>query len=435
MKKVGGKILLCLVLCLTLLSSSLTVFAQKTTKSTNGLDLSNFSDVELKDIGGVYEDTLYLLNGYSYFVLYSDGTKFYNNSFEEDKGSTFSEISASQASKFINDKDNYNLFNRSGKYYCVDELTNLDSGSVKGFYLFMYDSKKDRFYNAGFYKSATSMRDIAKLDLSTKLPTLSATITEKTKTYAKVEVEYASESGVSSIVCCNGESDVVILGTEDGKELEGKVTFVLRANGDYTIEGYNSPYMSKDFDHSEIKIKIDNISDEVIEDSVENPDNKVPKVTFSKLPKSAPKGTKTAITMYSDEPAILNFYGTSSSDYVTEMTVYVDSNDTYTYSAMDKSGNITNGSLRVKFFSTNAMTFGDRNSSDRDSFWSDYNNGDYNNGSNGGSNNSDSKLPQTGTIGFVMLILLGLTAVGIGAFFLIKTKGKGKIFPIKIARK
>lgn len=433
MKKVGGRLLLCLVLCLTLLSSSLTVFAQKTTKSTNGLDLSNFSDVELKDIGGVYEDSLYLLCDKSYFFLYSDGTKFYNIRCEEGKEPVTEEISASQASKFINNKDEYSLYDDGGKYYWVDSLSALDSGSIKGFYLFMYDSNKDRFYNAGFYKNATSMKDIAKLDLSTKLPTLSATIVEKTASSAKIKVEYSSDSGVSTIVCNDGFSDVKVIDTDTDKYYEGSVTFEVFSNGEYIIEGYNSPYMSKDFDHSEIKIKVDNITDE--DGEVKNPDKKAPKVTFSKLPKSAPKGTKTAITMYSDEPAILNFYGTSSNDYVTEMTVYVDSNDTYTYSAMDKSGNITNGSLRVKFFSTNAMTFGDRNSSDRDSFWSDYNNGDYNNGSNGGSNNSDSKLPQTGTIGFVMLILLGLAAVGVGAFFLINTKGKGKIFPIKVARK
>ena len=108
--------------------------------------------------------------------------------------------------------------------------------------------------------------------------------------------------------------------------------------------------------------------------------------------------------MYSDEPAILNFNGVSSNDYVTEMKFSVSENGEYTYQAQDKSCNTTSTTLKVEFFKDNTL-----DDFDRDSFWDDP---------------ITSGLPQTGSTGFYTLIVLGLALVVGGAFFVYKGRKK-----------
>ena len=423
MRKVGAKIILCLMLVFALVTSTLTAFAEpntaepNTVKTPEGLDLSKFKSVDLKDVGGVYNGNLCIKNQYSYFLLYADKDSFYvwkSKTNEDDTvDNVFADIPVDEANKYINDKSYYNTsYGYDDDYSVVDSISSLSENSKnKKFYILLADD--NGYYNLGIFDSYEDLEKISKLDLSTKLPELSASV-NKEESSADIVVKFSSSSGVSSIVCKDSNGDVVkTYDVPDEYYKGGACIFTVYNNDTYKIEGYNNYYISDDEKHSTIDVKVEGLVKSTPKEATVK-SAEAPKITFSKLPKSALAGSDVEITMYSDKPAKLVFNGQTSEGYVKKMKVKVNCNRKYFYSATDKNSVSKDGKLKVSFFK-NPKGFND---ADRDNFW----------------NNPDSpvsaitsKLPQTGSLGWYWMIAIGLVLVGVGGFVVFKTTKSRKM--------
>lgn len=422
MRKVGARILLCLMLVIALVTSTLTAFAEpNTTETPEGLDLSKFVTVDLKDVGGVYDGNLCIKDQYSYFLLYADKDSFYvwkSKTNEDDTvDNIFESISVDEANKYINDKSYYNESNgyREG-YSLISDIDSLIEDS-KGKKVYILLSDNNGYYNLGLFDKYEDLEKISRLDLSRKLPELSVDV-NKNKSSADINVRFSSNTGVSSIICKDSSGSIIKnYDVPDEDFTNGACVITVYDNDKYTIEGYNDYYISDDEDHSSVTVDIDGLV-KVIPNKVtiKGADTKAPKVTFSKLPKSALTNSEIEVTMYSNEPAKLVFNGQSSDGYVKKMKVTVKCNGKYTYSATDKSSNLKDGKLNVKFFK-DAEGFDDAN---RDNFW---------NNPNSPISTITSKLPQTGSVGWYWMIAFGVALVGVGGFVVFKAtksrKNKG----------
>lgn len=428
MKKVGAKLLLCMMLCFSMISSGFTVFADEGS-AISKLDLSGFKSIDIRDIGGVYDGKFYLSKGYSYCIIYYDGDDFRYYIQPEGEEEQCVDASSDKISAMIRNTDSYfNYAKDDGKYCYICDADMFDTNDVKSFLLFAYDEEKDSFSIVGhsnndsekfnkdnstdeckFFASMGSINDMSKLDLEKKPPVPNVNVIDKKEDSATINVKYTSEFGVYSVVCSSNGNDLYTQDVDEKSRFKGEYNFKVTSNGDYTIECYISPYMSKSEKHSEVKVKVDNISEVVPEDKEVSADDTAPVVTFD-LPESASDGSDVFATMHSSEPSMLSFNGQVSDGYVTEMQVVISSNGDYHYGATDESGNSTEDYLNVSLFKDDFVAVTDAN---RDSFWGD-------------EEVVDSLLPQTGGIGFTMLVTAGVGLVVAGLCLVIKNRNRDK---------
>lgn len=427
MKKVGARILLCLMLVIALVTSTLTAFAEPNT--TNGLDLSKFKTVELKEVAGSDGEAMYMKNGLKYLFLYKDDDKFYryvdekvqasdslNGEIEYEDTKVLKEIPISDVTDFINNPQNYSesYYVGDGEYVCIQSISELKQNCKdKSFYAFF--CKGDELYNAGYYNSFDDVIKSSELGFSLKLPELQLSV-EKGESSANIKVDFKCESGVSSVICRYSDGTVMQNYTVPDSDIYGgSCTFEVTTNEKFTIEAYNNFYYSVDEEHTSQEVEINGLVANMPKFATST-DSKAPKITFSKLPKSALTNSEVEVTMYSNEPARLVFNGQASDGYVKKMKVKVKCNGKYTYSATDKSSNLKDGKLNIKFFK-DAEGFDDAN---RDNFW---------NNPNSPISAITSKLPQTGSVGWYWMIAFGVALVGVGGFVVFKAtksrKNKG----------
>lgn len=412
MKKVGARILLCLMLVIALVTSTLTAFAEpNTTETPEGLDLSKFKTVDLKDVGGVYNNEFYIKKGYSYLILYKDSNNVYHTGEVE--------FDSEDLMSYVTNKDNYNTYNGDQfheGYFLANSIDNLNLIFKKN-KCWLFLSNGNDFMISDLF-SVSDLSKLFKLDLEPKLPTLTVSITDMSDISATIHVKFSSVSGVGSIVCRDSTGFLVdSFSPPSGKNTSGSYDFKVTENGKYTIEGYNYTYASSDEKHSYQEVDISNIVVvPPVEVKGENNDSKKPVITFSDKPKSALDGSTVQLTMISNEPTVLNFNGESSEKYVNKMKISISSNGKYSYTACDKNGNITKGTLKVNFFKK-PRAFEDE---DRDNFW---------NNPNSPISTITSKLPQTGSVGWYWMIAFGVALVGVGGFVVFKAtksrKNKG----------
>lgn len=431
MRKVGARILLCLMLVIALVTSTLTAFAEpNTTETPEGLDLSKFITVDLKDVGGVYDGNFYMKNGLKYLFLYKDDDSYYrfvnerikvdNPEEGEDEyfdGQVLRKINTSDINSFVSNTDNYisSTYTGGKEYTLIDGTVQLkERCENKSFYAFF--CRGTELIYAGYYNSFDDLSKYSKITFTVQLPQLNISV-EKGDGCAKINVEFSSEDGVRSVLCRYSDGAVKEEYTVPDSDIyKGKYTFEVTSNETFKIEGYNNYFYSVDEEHTSKEVVVDCVSQTAPELVSNKTSNKAPKVTFSKLPKSALVNSDVEITMYSDKPAKLVFNGQASDGYVKKMKVKVTCNGKYAYSASDKDSNQKSGKLNVKFFK-NGRAFDDE---DRDNFW---------NNPNSPISTITSKLPQTGSVGWYWMIAFGVALVGVGGFVVFKAtksrKNKG----------
>ena len=416
MRKIGTKLLLSLVLSASVLSISTSVFATEIVSETetvsNNNAISSVQNVSFKDYLFYESGRVKVSTDYKYALIYFDGTDYmwYGNAGDEPVGkpenvNTYNKIT--DINSYVTNIDNYESLTKNDTGYArILDLDYVNSYlSEYGYSLAVFLSSDSQFYNTGMYSNFDFVKENP-IDTTTSLPTMSASIKGSTANKATIEISYkaGNNSKVTDIVCLNSTRDKLKVIDVDN-ESEGIVTLDVTSNDTYIFNAYTQRYITDDLPHSEISIDVNSIKTSTPEEDAEkDADTTAPKVTFSAFPDSALNNTSTELTMYSDEPAILNFNGVSSNDYVTEMKFSVSENDEYNYQAQDKSGNTTSSTLKVEFFKDNTL-----DDFDRDSFWD---------------TPITSALPQTGSIGFYTLIDLGLVLVIGGAFFVYKGRKK-----------
>lgn len=408
MRKIGTKLFLSLVLSALMLSISTSVFATEgvneteTVSSNNARELGFFNSLKkvdnISDYACITEDlkknsdnSIMIKSGYNYLIVYENTEGDISVEVTEQPNLTLGSISDIADSMFQTSPS-------SADYNETNIKFNLGTAHV------LVKDGKDTIYVGSF----SSKNDIPVKDLSYNvLPKVTLSIKSPTSDSAVIHAEYSLDDKFKS----NVPNQAVIVSVElwTGDDCKERISvdsdststdFTVSSNGKYKVKAitYISECMSDEIEVSGIKTSTPE------EDAEKNADTTAPKVTFSVFPDSALNNTSTELTMYSDEPAILNFNGVSSNDYVTEMKFSVSENGEYNYQAQDKSGNTTSTTLKVEFFKDNTL-----DDFDRDSFWDDP---------------ITSGLPQTGSIGFYTLIVLGLALVVGGAFFVYKGRKK-----------
>lgn len=413
MRKIGTKLLLSLVLSASMLSISTSVLATEgvneteTVSNNNARDVGIFSDIttsDIKNYGGIKDNKFYLKNGISFYALYTDTDSFYSFIKNEDEDEYYEQLDSASITEILSDSDNFIECNRDGDYFYIGDISDIDSKKYKSFYLFIYDN--NNLYNLGYFDSVGSIKDKSVITDTVSKPVLNVHLEAVDSSSVTINTEYSTDNcKIYAIVYTLDDNDLSILRLTGDDQINGNTSLNVKTNGKYTIKAYTTPYLYKDDEHIEFDIDVNSIKTSTPEEDAEkNADVNAPKVTFSAFPDSALNNTSTELTMYSDEPAILNFNGVSSNDYVTEMKFSVSENGEYNYQAQDKSGNTTSTTLKVEFFKDNTL-----DDFDRDSFWDDP---------------ITSGLPQTGSIGFYTLIVLGLALVVGGAFFVYNGRKK-----------
>lgn len=413
MRKIGTKLLLSLVLSASMLSISTSVFATEivseteTVSNNNAREVGMFSDItaaDIKNYGGIKDNKFYLKNGISFYALYTDDDSFYSVIKNDDEDEYYKQLDSTSITEILSDSANFIDCNRDGDYFYIGDVSELDSKKYKSFYLFIYDN--DKLYNLGYFDSVGSIKDKSVIKDTVLKPVLNAHLEAVDSGSVNIKTEYSADNcKIYAIVYTLDDDDLSILRLTGNDQIKGNTSLNVKTNGKYTIKAYTTPYLYKDDEHIEFNIDVNSIKTSTPEEDAEkDADTTAPKVTFSAFPDSALNNTSTELTMYSDEPAILNFNGVSSNDYVTEMKFSVSENDEYNYQAQDKSGNTTSSTLKVEFFKDNTL-----DDFDRDSFWN---------------TPITSVLPQTGGVGFYTLIYLGLVLVIGGAFFVYKGRKK-----------
>lgn len=419
MRKIGTKLLLSLVLSASMLSISTSVFATETVLATESVSetetvssnnarevdiFSGITSADIKNYGGIKDNKFYLKNGISFYALYTDTDSFYSIIKNDDEDEYYEQLDSTSITEILSDSNNFIDCNRDGDYFYIGDISELDSKKYKSFYLFIYDN--DKLYNLGYFDSVGSIKDKSVITDTVSKPVLNVYLEAVDSSSVNIKTEYSADNcKIYAIVYTLDDNDLSIIRLTGDDQINGNTSLNVKTNGKYTIKAYTTPYLYKDDEHIEFDIDVNSIKTSTPEEDAEkDADTTAPKVTFSAFPDSALNTTSTELTMYSDEPAILNFNGVSSNDYVTEMKFSVSENGEYNYQAQDKSGNTTSDSLKVEFFKNNVL-----DDFDRDSFWGDP---------------ITSVLPQTGSVGFYTLIILGLALVVGGGFFVYKGRKK-----------
>ena len=440
MRKVGARILLCLMLVIALVTSTLTAFAEPNTTETpateqptsdsNKLDLSRFKSGDLKDFGGIASDNcVYLSSDYNYLFLFEKNNNFYTVDFEE--------LYPVQGNinEYVKSSSSYTSFmDATSKYYYFGDLSTLKS-SVYGsnsFYILVNSKKNNDFINLGKFKDvedfkngkvvekdaifnpSTEITEGVVFDVSESHSSDSATITVKYK------ADGAGTPFLSIDLFLNG--GIVTSKDLDTSKLEGEQSFTVDTNGSYEVYLYKTSQASQKSIYLSKSIKIEGLNErkqtapQQIVDMSTSKAYKKPVITFKNKPKSASDGSTVTLTMKSSTKAVLNFNGKSSKEYVNSMKVNVSTNGTYTYRALGKGGKEVTGTLKVNFFKK-PRAFKDE---DRDNFW---------NNPNSPISAITSKLPQTGSVGWYWMIAFGVALIGVGGLVVFKAtksrKNKG----------
>lgn len=419
MRKIGTKLFLSLVLSALMLSISTSVLAEEsvneteTVSSNNARDVGIFSDIttsDIKNYGGIKDNKFYLKNGISFYALYTDTDSFYSVIKNEDEDEYYEQLDSASITEILSDSDNFIECNRDGDYFYIGDISELDSKKYKSFYLFIYDN--DKLYNLGYFDSVGSIKDKSVITDTVSKPVLNVHLEAVDSSSVTINTEYSTDNcKIYAIVYTLDDNDLSIIRLTGEDQIKGNTSLNVKTNGKYTIKAYTTPYVYKEDEHIEFDIDVNSIKTSTPEEDAEkNADTTAPKVTFSAFPDSALNGTDIELIMYSDEPAILNFNGVSSNDYVTEMKFSVSENGDYSYQAQDKNGNTESDSLKVEFFKSSTLL----NDSNRDSFWEDLFQGEPIN----------SGLPKTGSVGFYTLIVLGSALVTGGVLFVYRGRKK-----------
>lgn len=405
-KKVGGKILLCLMMCLSLFGSTLTAFATTVTNGDPNATVSGndqtgfFSSLEAvsnqSDYIGMTSEmkegnslSVILRSNYLYAIVFEDNGEYYLKT--EDGKRVVSSLSDITSSDYL-------LYNFDS-YYSTTAVSFKTSFSV-----LVKEKENDTPKLVGTFNS---WDEVPTLEIKYNIePSVTLTYEKTSDTSAVINVDYALDDNFEKYAPNSAVATDMTLWCGDVclesvnlLQENAPTSFTVNSNGNYKV--VVSTYISSGSD----EIKIDSLSEVTPEENeAKDSDSKAPIVTFSSLPDSEVTGNSVEVTMYSDEPAILNFNGVSSDDYVTEMKVTVKYNGDYTYSANDESGNMTEDVLKVSFFKDSST-----DDSDRDSFWGDA---------------IDEALPQTGSTSFKVIVAIGIVLIGGGIFFIVKSKKK-----------
>ena len=438
MKKVGARILLCLMLVIALVTSTLTAFAEPNTTETpateqptsdsNKLDLSRFKSGDLKDFGGIASDgCVYLKSGYSYLFLFEKDGKYYIESWE-------TLVQVEDVNKYVTTESNYRSDYpvASDKYYYIDSLESMKKNVFADNHFYILALTGKEYINVGKFNDVTELKNgnvVEKdaifnpsteitegvvFDVSESHSSDSATITVKYK------ADGAGTPFLSIDLFLNG--GIVTSKDLDTSKLEGEQSFTVDTNGSYEVYLYKTSQASQKSIYLSKSIKIEGLNErkqtapQQIVDMSTSKAYKKPVITFKNKPKSASDGSTVTLTMKSSTKAVLNFNGKSSKEYVNSMKVNVSTNGTYTYRALGKGGKEVKGTLKVNFFKK-PRAFKDE---DRDNFW---------NNPNSPISAITSKLPQTGSVGWYWMIAFGVALIGVGGFVVFKAtksrKNKG----------
>lgn len=404
--------LMCLVLCIGLLSSLLTVSAAEVQDSDILSSLEKVSDTSEYVIisKNTYDEaegkisTVLLNSNYKYATLYVDE----NGAYYLNKGVSNDHTVVKKEVKSVDDLSVEEDFVTYSKdfYYSPVDLPN-DKTPIT---ILVYDEKDIKV--VGTY-SLDNIKDIKVVDISydnTPVIKLSTKGVEGNKAVIHVEYSFSEEclkyapcqAKFKSMSLYSGDSCVENINQLEATVKDNVYDFEVTSNGEYEVRVESFQAIGTE------KIKVDSISEVTsIDENEKSADTVAPKITFDSFPESETSGNEVKLKMYSDEPAILNFNGVASDSYVTEMEFSLSNNGSYTYSATDKSGNVSEDTLKVEFFKDLVLA----DLSDRDNFWS-----------TAGSSSIMSKLPQTGGVSLICVLGAGLIGIVLGVFLIFKSK-------------
>lgn len=412
--------------------------SKKDSATKKDLDLSGFKEANIKDYICVYKDNLYVKVGCKYCFVYSDNKSFYDKYIS----SGAKKFTADELNEYIRKEDNYRGVGDALDFgYIGHSLQSMSEGDYKNLYAFIKEG--DTLLSLGSY-SFNELEKLLAQDLDKKEPEVKYTVELNKDNKAVVKVTYKTVGyntkirGIEIV-----DEDGAIYGSykpnkKDSKS--GKCSFILSSNAKFIIK---TQYDISSYTETDLVI------DCIKSDTNLNPDDDVydvdsPVITYSDFPKSASDPVE--ITIFTDEPAVINFDGNVTKDYVTELKVTLEFNGTYYINAIDKAGNETETNLKVSFFDEGDdgdketqkqpdVIWSDEN---RDSYWEeiglggeDDGNGDGDNGgdadssgSNNGSSSNENKLPQTGGRPLTYFIIIGslLSVGGIAIFKLAMRK-------------
>ena len=412
----------------------------------SSIDFSKFEEDDYKKYVGVSKNGEICFDSkYSYlFIREADTLSEYFAG--TTSGFTKYESEYASISDYVNNSENYLFYGDSSfKYYIMGDLSELSANELFGnkpFKLLAYDSANDKFFNLGDVPNIESFKQGLNIDSKEVDFNPSTEITEGvvfdvsssvTKNGAKIKVKYKADGagtpfyGISAYrIDKDTEQEPCQVELYDGDCLEGEKTLDVDYNGTYKVCLYktglnadNPIYLSKEIkikgidrkdSEPEFKVsfdKYDSSDDDVIDD-------KKPKVSFKGKPKTADLGTSVELTMVSNEKANLWFNGVSSGKLTKTMKITVTDNGNYSYYALDEGGNKTSGVLKVDFFKEN----GAFSNNERDSFWDLEKTNTVPVANDTGV--LPTKLPQTGSTGWYIFIIVGASLVCGGIFVLAK---------------
>lgn len=413
------------ILCLfTMLCMLVSLFSVSKVSSaevlSDGLDLSKFKQVAFKDYCAVENDSLVIKTGYAICIAYSDGKNLYSYSMDKNEKVTFVHAKPSDylnANNYVESVVAYN-----DDYDLALTRDYFETKETKGLSVHLLAYKNGTFYYLGTFKTFDEAKKQNPVDFEKEpeLPSIEVNTDLAPDNHsANIYVDYSTPDYVKDIMIRDEDDEFIVddyrVPSKDYKN--GSHTFKVEENGTYYVEVYNDICETGTEDCVKKKVVISGIDTKPDKPDKElpaliktKPDTKSPKVTFSKFPKVVTNGIDTKIIMYSNEPARLSFEGKGSDKYNTKMTCVVSENGTYNYTAEDKEGNITKGTIKIDFFK-DASVVTDKN---RDTFWTT---------TTVDTNSSPSdKLPQTGGVDWKVIVFAGLILVGVGAFIFFKAR-------------
>lgn len=413
MKKLGRKVILSLLMCLTVLSTSLTAFAEDTDALGNDIDImfrelpivDNVSDYIgiTEEVKNKSDSSFFVNSDYSYAFIYEKDDVFKIEVAGTDAEGNFNYTEEVISS--VSDIPDSNFFNcgKSSNYQQINASFQLGSIIVV-----VKDNDTIKYVS-----KFASKDELPILDLSyDAIPRVSISISNSSEKEAVLKVDYSLDEKFIKAVPNSAKIiqvelwsdleciDSISLGSDDDSSSK---EFKVSSNGNYYAKAIT--YITEGKSDS---IDVTSISTKTPEEYLsENQDKTAPVVTFSSFLDSQTTGTVTELTMFSDEKAYLNFNGTATSEYTTELKFNVSENGEYNYTAIDENGNTTKGTLKIEFFKS--IEDGSINDADRDSFWGD---------------SIEAGLPRTGSIALVIVILIGVSLIGAGFVFVIKSRKK-----------
>lgn len=321
--------------------------------------------------------------------------------------------------KYLNTWVKHNLNDldilESGNYV---GLPTLEVGNIAGVVVYEPDGDYVGTINLEDEKTYESMYDSTVTGLDTLSVTLSKPVISEDKTHALIHFDYDftgknpafGEEILLKYNVRDSGGNIVL----DGIDLESTIDrtkpskgttkdFKVGVDGKYVVEVYTtSTIITKEVTVSGIT---NNSPEEIV------PDLTKPEISYSAKPSGVLDGTPFAITVYSSKPAYITFNGESSNALVKEFTFNVEHNGEYKVTATTEDGAEVEDTLKIDGFVTSLAEIA---------------------ASAYGSEDSGT-LPQTGGIGAIEILILGLISMlaGIG---LIKKDELVYFFRKKVSR-